>query len=317
MGKAIIINNKKFLPGESGEVSLNDYQLPTRTLIRVPVHVFRSKKTGPVVLFTAGMHGDEINGIEIIRQLFKGEYFKRLKCGSVIAMPVINIVSFLNKSRELPDGRDLNRCFPGSRSGSLGSRLAHDLMTRVLPTVTCGIDFHTGGAKINNYPQVRCVFDDKKSLELAKLTGANYILDAPYRDKTFRKEAASKGKSILVYEAGESGRFNKTAIEEGIHCCLRLLNNLNMLNEKTPENSSVVLNSSKWVRAKIPGLFRTWKKWGAFVEKGDVLGIISDPFGTVEEELISPVDGFLIGINNQPVVNEGDALMHIGVDTLN
>jgi uncharacterized protein len=312
MAKSILINKESIAPGENREVNLNIYRLPTRTVMEIPVHVFRSMNEGPVILISAGMHGDELNGIEILRQLLRGKYFERLKKGSVLAMPIINILSFLNGSRDLPDGRDLNRCFPGSASGSLGSRIAHDLINEIIPQIDFGIDFHTGGAKINNYPQVRCVFDDPKNIDLGKKFGAPFIVHSPYRDKTLRKEAEKLGKPILVYEAGESMRFNKLAIREGINGCLRLMNDCGMLDEKVEPGETKILQETKWVRAVMSGLFRTTKKYGSAVEKGELIGSISDPYGEMEIKLTSPSDGYIIGINNQPVINEGDALIHIG-----
>ena len=311
-GKDIIINGHTIKPGQFMEATLNTYRLPTRTFIEIPVHVFRSKNKGPVLLLSAGMHGDETNGIEIIRRLIRGNYFQHLLCGSVVAIPIINIVSFLNSSRDLPDGRDLNRCFPGSAAGSLGSRMAYDLMKTILPQIDIGVDFHTGGAKINNYPQIRCTFEDKKSLDMAKQFGPPFILNSPYREKTFRHEAAKKKKPILVYEAGESLRFNALAIKEGMNGCLRLMNKLGMLETEIPDAETRTLKGTKWVRAKISGLFITEKKYGGFVEKNEVIGTISDPYGDTEIPLIAPGDGYIIGINNKPVVNEGDAIMHIG-----
>lgn len=293
---------------------MNEYGLPTHTAMDVPVHVFRSGEPGPVLLLMAGLHGDEINGIEIIRKLLRAGHFRNLERGSVIAIPIVNIISFLNGSRELPDGRDLNRCFPGSQSGSLGSRIAYDLMNEILPQVDFGVDFHTGGAKINNYPQVRCVFDDNRNLELAKLFGAPYAVNSPYREKTFRHEAAKKGKSILVYEAGESLRFNKLAINEGMNGCLRLMKGLGMISADVPEQETIMLRSTKWVRASESGLFRTTKKYGSRTERNSIIGTIADPYGRKEEELRAPDDGFIIGINKQPVIHEGDALIHIGVE---
>jgi len=314
MQKAIVINGRSIEPGECAEVKLNNYRLPTRTIIEIPVHVFRSVNKGPTILFMAGMHGDEINGIEIISKLLRGNYLKKLLCGSVIAIPLINIISFLDGSRDLPDGRDLNRCFPGSPSGSLGSRIAYDLMQQVLPQIDFGVDFHTGGAKINNYPQLRCVFDDPKNLELSGFFGSPFILNSPYRDKTFRKEAARNGKQILVYEAGESNRFNNLAINEGVDGCLRMMNNLNMLTEEVSPGKSVVLNHTRWVRSKVSGLFRNYKKYGSVIKRNETLGVITDPYGEMEMELKAPDNGYIIGLNNQPVINEGDALIHIGVE---
>ena len=166
---AISINGQKIEPGENKTVILNSYELHTKSSIQIPVHVIRSKKPGPTILFSAGLHGEETNGIEIIRKLVGREEVQNLKCGTIIAIPVINIVSFLYSTRDLPDGRDLNRCFPGTRGGSLGSRIAYDIIHNILPVIDFGVDFHTGGAKINNYPQMRCAFDEPKSLDLAKL----------------------------------------------------------------------------------------------------------------------------------------------------
>lgn len=314
MLKDIIINGQTIKPGQFLEVTLNTYRLPTRTFIEIPVHVFRSNVKGPTILFIAGMHGDEINGIEILRRILRGGVLQELKAGSVIVIPIINIVSFINGTRDLPDGRDLNRCFPGTRSGSFGSRLAYDLMREVLPQIDFGVDFHTGGAQINNYPQMRCVFDDAKSLELAKKFGTRFILNSPYRDKTFRKEAAKNDTPVLVYEAGESMRFSNLAIEEGIAGCLRLLKNLNMLDIKIQPAETRILKDSKWIRARMAGLFSTHKKYGSRVEKNESIGYIADPYGDTEVLLKAPDAGYIVGVNNQPVINEGDALIHIGVE---
>jgi hypothetical protein len=314
MPKQIIINRQIINPGETKEVNMNVYRLPTRTIMEIPVHVYRSLIDGPVLLLCAGMHGDETNGIEIIRQLLRSGHFSRLKKGSILAMPIINIISFLNHSRELPDGKDLNRCFPGSQSGSLGSRIAYDIMKDIVPQIDLGVDFHTGGAKINNYPQVRCVFKDNRNLELAKMFGAPFILNSGYREKSFRHEASRLGKPVLVYEAGESMRFNEKAITEGVNGCLRLMRNLGMLDVELEDTEIRVLNDTTWVRADASGLFRTTKKYGSFIRKNEIIGSISDPYGEMEVSLAAPATGYIIGINNQPVINEGDALIHIGME---
>ncbi len=314
MPGSITINDQKIALGENKEVILNTYRLPTRTIMEIPVHVFRAKEEGPVVLLSAGLHGDEINGIEIVRTLLRDNHFGKLRKGSVLAMPIINIISFLSGTRDLPDGKDLNRCFPGTTSGSLGSRIAYDLMQGVLPQIDLGVDFHTGGAKINNFPQLRCSFENERSLELGKMFGAPFIINSGYREKSMRAEAEKMGKPILVYEAGESMRFNSLAINEGVNGCLRLLKALDMIDVDVENVDTRLLKDSKWIRAGMSGLFRTRKKYGAFVKKDEVVGWISDPFGEIEKELRSPANGYIVGINNQPVVNEGDALIHIGTE---
>lgn len=315
MSKEIVINGTTIAPGESKQVIFSQCELPSQSIIETPAYVFRSVNDGPTVLLSAGMHGEETNGIETIRQLIKREDVQKPLCGTIIAIPVFNIVSFLFNQRDLPDGRDLNRCFPGTKTGSLGSRIAHDILHNILSVIDFGVDFHTGGAKINNYPQIRCVFDTPKNIELAKLFAPPFIINAPYREGSFRMEASKLGKSILVFEAGESLRFNNTAITEGINGCLRLLKNLGMISIELPQAHTIVIRKDKWMRAQEAGLFRTHKKFGAFFEKDEVIGTINDPYNKNEIRLIAPDDGFIIGINNQPVVHVGDALLHIGMES--
>lgn len=312
--KSILINGTDIKPGTSVTLNLNLYQLPTKTVIEIPVYVFRSVNPGPVLLILAGMHGDEINGIEIVRRLITRQDVREPLCGSIIAIPVINIISFLSGSRELPDGRDLNRCFPGNKNGSLGSRIAYDLMNEIIPQIDFGIDFHTGGSKINNYPQLRCVFSNKVNLDLGKKFSPTLIINAPFRDNTLRKEAAKRGKSILVFEGGESSRFDYLSINEGMNGCLRLMKHFKMNNLDIPKNPTVLLDKSTWVRARASGLFHTSKTNGAHIIKGEIIGMICDPYGEHQENLVAPTDGYIIGMNNQPVVNQGDALIHIGVE---
>lgn len=313
MGKPFCIQGKSIAPGSYEQVVLNSYKLPTHTVIEIPVFIFNGKKPGPTILFLAGMHGDEINGIEIVRQLIKRADVHNLKKGCVVAIPVINIISFLAGSRDLPDGRDLNRCFPGSASGSLGSRIAHDLLDTIIPQIDFGIDFHTGGAKITNYPQIRCVFDDKKNLELAKIFAPPLVINSPFRDNTLRKEAANRGKQILVFEGGESHRFDQPSIKEGLNGCIRTLNHFKMIDADVPNHKPVFLSKTSWFRARSSGLFHTTKLYGDFVEKGESIGKICDPYGEVEQYIFAQHTGYIVGVNNKPVVNQGDALIHIGI----
>lgn len=309
-----IINNQVIKQGENKQIILNSYELHTKSKVEIPVFVFRSKEKGPTILLSAGMHGEETNGIEIIRKIITRDELKYLKCGSIIAIPVINSVSFLFGSRDLPDGRDLNRCFPGNKNGSLGSRIAYDLMKYIVPLIDFGVDFHTGGAKINNSPQIRCVFEFPENLDLAEKFSAPLIIDSKYRDGTFRKEASKKNKQILVYEGGESLRFDYQAINEGINGCLRLMKSFNMIDADVPRNHTVKIINDTWIRAHSSGLFHMNRINGSYVAKGDLLGVICNPFGEIEHQILSTADGYIIGINNQPVVNQGDALIHIGME---
>ncbi|MEQ9405981.1 MAG: succinylglutamate desuccinylase/aspartoacylase family protein [Cyclobacteriaceae bacterium] len=308
----IVIAGQSVNPGEEKHILTTISTLPTRTPIEIPVIVRRSKKPGPVLLLMGGMHGDEINGVEIVRRIIINKYH-HTEIGSTICIPIINIYGFINFSRQVPDGKDINRSFPGSRSGSLASQIAYHFRSEILPQIDLGLDFHTGGARINNFPQLRGQMDTDNNLELAQAFGTKYIIHSPYREKSLRKEASKQGKSILVYEAGESLRLRKNAIDEGVNGALRVMKYLGMRSE-APEGkyASIRIESSAWVRAKAAGLYFSFMRPGESVEKGKKIGIIAGPFGEFEKIIKSPYTGHIIAVNNNPVVNRGDALMHIG-----
>jgi hypothetical protein len=312
--KKIFIAGQEIQPGESRELNINIARLPSHTIIETPIYVSRAVEDGPVLALTAGMHGDEINGMEIVRRILDSGLHKP-KRGVTVCMPVVNLYGFLNYSREVPDGKDINRSFPGNKTGSLASRVAYNLMREVVPYIDYGIDFHTGGAMRTNYPQVRSVLKDKTNMKLAQAFGAPFTIDAPFRPNSLRKEAAKKGKHIIVYEGGESLRFDQQAIEYGIAGTLRLMKMLRMIDtapEPTEENR--VIWSTSWVRAKHAGLFQPTVQCGQFVHKGDWIGTITDPFGEFKQNIHAVNAGYVIGLNNIPVINAGDALMLIGFD---
>src|SRR5690606_39732405 len=223
----------------------------------------------------------------------------------------------LNYSREVPDGKDINRSFPGSRNGSLASRVAYNLMHQVIPYIDVGVDFHTGGAMRTNYPQIRAVLSDSKNMELAAAFNAPFTIDSVFRPNSLRKEAAKRGKNIIVYEGGESLRFDQHAIEEGIAGTLRLMKHLNMIDwAPDPVEENKMIWSTTWIRSRTAGLFQSNVKCGQLVQKGEWVGTITDPFGEFKEQVIAPQSGYVVGLNNIPVINTGDALMHIGLDNV-
>lgn len=303
-------------PGEFKEIDINIARLPSHTVIDTPIYVSRGLEDGPVLALTAGMHGDEINGMEIVRRLLDSG-LNQPKRGVTVCMPIVNVYGFLNYSRDVPDGKDVNRSFPGHKGGSLASRVAYHLTHDIIPFIDAGIDFHTGGAMRTNYPQVRAVLRDEKNLELAQAFQAPFTLDAPFRPNSLRKEAAKKDKHIIVYEGGESLRFDQHAIEEGVSGTLRVMKHLNMIDwapEVKEENK--VIWSTAWIRAKHAGLFQPSVRCGQLVHKGEWVGTITDPFGEFKEQVIAAETGYVIGLNNIPVINAGDALMHLGMDNL-
>lgn len=314
--KKVVIAGHEIEPGEFKEIDINIARLPSHTQIDTPIYVSRSEADGPVLALTAGMHGDEINGMEIVRRILE-EGLHKVKRGTIVCMPITNVYGFLNFSRDVPDGKDVNRSFPGSKNGSLASRVAYNLTHQIIPFIDYGIDFHTGGAMRTNYPQVRAMLNDAKNQELAEAFCAPFTIDSPFRPNSLRKEASKKGKNFIVYEAGESLRFDQYGIEEGIAGTLRLMKHLKMIDDAPqPQEENRIIWSSSWVRAKHAGLFQPAIQCGQLVHKGNHVGTITDPFGEFKEKVKAPETGYVIGLNNSPVVNAGDALMHLGMDNV-
>jgi uncharacterized protein len=314
--KEIVINGIRIRPGQSLNIEIAIARLPTHTLIDLPVFIKRAKEEGPVVLISGGIHGDEINGIVSVRRLLEEEVINPKK-GTIIFIPLVNIYGFLSNSRTFPDGRDLNRSFPGSKKGSLASQIAFILSNEIIPLIDYGIDFHTGGRMLSNFPQIRVDYKDKKGVELARAFGTHFILNSPHIEKSFRKEAYKKRKHILVYEGGESMRLDEYAMEEAILGTKRLLIYLGMIEGDIEPRNTIMVKESSWVRAKVSGIFNSSVRLGDEVKKGQILAKISDPYGKLKVPIKAIHNGFVVGLNNNPVVNAGDALVHVGrVDEL-
>jgi len=314
--REIKIAGQQIRPGEFKEIDINIARLPSHTVIDTPIYVSRGYEDGPVLALMAGMHGDEINGMEIVRRVLDSGLHQP-KRGVTVCMPIVNVYGFLNYSRDVPDGKDINRSFPGTKNGSLASRVAYHLMHEVIPFIDVGIDFHTGGAMRANYPQIRAVLANERNVELAHAFHAPFTIDAPFRPNSLRKESARKGKNIIVYEGGESLRFDQHAIEEGLAGTLRLMKHLKMIDGcPDPAEENKMIWSTTWIRSKNAGLFQSNVKCGQLVHKDEWVGTITDPFGEFKEQIRAHETGYVIGLNNIPVINAGDALMHIGLENV-
>ncbi len=312
-GKEFVVNGKKIKPGTQEQVQFSVARLPSGTVINLKVQIFRSSNPGPTMLVMAGVHGDEINGVEIVREAIEEKYFNNLKAGAAIVIPLLNVYGFINYSRDASEGKDVNRSFPGSMSGSLASRVAATLTKKILPLVDFGIDFHTGGSSRYNYPQIRYSAGDTKAAELANDFGAPYIIEKPNIAKTLRKSASSMGIPILVYEGGESLRFDGFSIQKGKEGLRRLLISQGMIDGEIKSVEGLkFFNKTSWVRADRAGLFKWTQSSGSKVTAGELIGTISDPYGEFTIKIYAKYTGYLIGHNNAPVVNQGDALFHIG-----
>ncbi len=311
---ALEILGETILPGESKTLYMEIAKLHTTTKLKIPIIIERSKVKGPVVLFTAGIHGDEINGVEIVRQLIT-QKINIPKIGTIICIPVINIFGFVNKSREFPDGRDLNRVFPGTKAGSLASRFAYHMTTEILPLADYCIDFHAGGASRFNAAQIRIVPNNPELQSLAEIFNAPFTLFSKNIPGSFRNTATRHGVKMLLFEGGKSLDINSSIAIKGVNGSKRLLESLQMLSPKhnsaAEDQPTIFIEKSGWVRAKCSGLFHDYEMMGKFVKKGVVLGRITDPFGKFEKKVKAPNDGYIINANHSPIVYQGDAIYHI------
>lgn len=314
--KEISILGTAILPGESKTLNMEIARLHTMSKLKVPIIIERAKKDGPVVLFTAALHGDEINGTEIVRQIIVRKINKP-KRGTIICIPVINIFGFVKKSREFPDGRDLNRVFPGSPRGSLAARFAWHLMKEIVPNVDYCVDFHAGGASRFNAPQIRIVSNNPELKELSDVFNAPFTLYSKNISGSFRNACGKVGVKMLLYEGGKSLDLNYDTTQEAVRGSKRLLEHLNMLNPdkkvKEAPRPTVYIERSTWIRATFSGLLQNYTPVGKLVEKGEAIALITDPFGKFEHTLKSPHTGYIINSNDAPIVYQGDAVFHVSV----
>jgi len=309
---AFEIGSTAIQPGTRQTVNLHMSLLSDHTPMDMPIHVIHGKRDGPRMFISAAIHGDELNGVEIIRRILKTPRVNKLR-GTLIAVPIVNVFGFLAHSRYLPDRRDLNRSFPGSEKGSLTSQLAYLFMKEVVLRCTHGIDLHTGAIHRSNLPQIRADLTDPMMEQLAKTFSAPLVLHSNLRDGSLRRAATDKQIPTMLYEAGEALRFDELAIRLGVRGIIRVMQTLGMFGKLAPfkKNNSVVSQSSYWVRAPTGGIFQSLLHLGAKIKKGEVVGMITDPMGSSEMLVEAEEPGILIGRTSLPVVNQGDALFHI------
>lgn len=313
MGRAVEINSVKVTPGQRRLIELSIPDLYTHTSLNIPVQVINGRQDGPRLLVCAAIHGDEINGVEIIRRLLNLKVLSRIR-GALIAVPVVNVYGFINQSRYLPDRRDLNRSFPGSEGGSLAARLAYTFLNEVVARCTHGIDLHTGAIHRENLPQIRAYLDSEETRRMAQAFTTPVVLHSNLVDGSMRQALYKMNIPIIVYEAGEALRFNEVSIRAGVKGVVSVMRSLGMLPPKKPSRNEfepLVARNSSWVRAPQSGILRMVTPLGAQVSKGQALGVIADPFGEREEAIEAPVSGLVVGRVNIPLANEGEALFHI------
>ncbi len=318
------LSNKKFTidgveikRGERKRINIDMGSIYDFTDVKMPVEVIRGKKDGPVLFVSSTIHGDEINGIEIVRRLLASKELKNI-CGALIAIPIVNIFGFNDRSRYLPDRRDLNRCFPGIKTGSLASQLAHKFMSEIVLKSDFGIDLHTGSFHRSNHPQIRANIFDQRTLHLAKVFGAPAVVNANLRDGSLRAAVALSNIPMILYESGESLRFDENNIKIGLQGILNVMREIGMISRSSSLKEShkkvFIARSSSWVRAANSGIFSRSVDLGKMVKKGEVLGEISNPFGDNKILVKASEEGMIIGASMLPLANKGDALVHIACE---
>lgn len=287
------------------------------TQVYLSLVVVHGRQDGPTMLVTACIHGDEINGTEIIRRLLKTRTISRLK-GTLIAVPIVNVPGFLNRSRYLPDRRDLNRLFPGSEKGSFGARLAKVVSSELLPRCDLVMDLHTGAVNRPNLPQIRVTDADEKSLEYAKIFNAPVTVQAPLRENSFRSLCHDLNKQVLLFESGEALRLDAPSIRYGVQGITSVMRHLGMIkkrpvSERRKKTDTIICKKTYWERSPVGGLFTPLIALGRTVSEGEVLGFVADPFGGLETPVTAARQGIVIGRTNEGTADEGDALFHIAL----
>ena len=311
--KTVSIDGIEIKPGERSTVDLPVADLYTHTSLSMPVQVVNGRYEGPTLFVAAAIHGDELNGVEVIRRLLTKTALNRLR-GCLIAVPVVNVHGFLDQSRYLPDRRDLNRSFPGSAKGSVAARLAHTFAQEIVSQADFGIDLHTGAIHRSNLPQIRANLEDERTLDMAEAFNVPVLINAPVRDGSLRGYAAEEGVPTLLYEAGEALRFDEMGIKAGVRGVtnvMRMLGMLPSLKRQAKRIEPFVASSTTWVRAPGSGVVRFKARLGQRLSSGDDLAVVGDPFGEAEYVVKSPFSGLVIGRANLPLAHEGDALIHI------
>lgn len=298
--------------GTRATIDLPMAKLYTHSEVSLPVHVLHGKQRGPTLFVSAGIHGDEINGLAIIRRLLQSKTLGKLK-GTLLAVPIVNPFGFIQRSRYLPDRRDLNRSFPGSAKGSLAGRIAHIFMEEIVCRSDYGIDLHTGSNFRTNIPQIRTDTSNHDNLELAKVFGAPMIIHSETRDGSLREAVSDKGVPVLLYEAGEALYFNEAAIRTGARGIIKVMRSIGMLPrlKVSSRQEPIISQKTSWIRASNSGVFDKKVKLGDLIQKGEPLGSINDPLGDDGESIPAPFTGVVIGLLTLPLVHEGDALVNL------
>ncbi len=281
--------------------------------ITLPIRVIRGKKDGPRVFVTAAIHGDELNGVGVIHSLMY-EDPPAISRGTLVLVPVVNVLGFENQQRYMPDRRDLNRSFPGSKTGSMTSRVAATVFEQIVRKCEWGVDLHTAAWGRTNYPNVRADFSNPRVRRLARAFGCELMLNTRGPEKSFRREAVKAGCAVIAVEAGEPFKIEPGVLEVCRRGVLNTLAILEMLDqEPTRPAYQTKIDKSLWVRAEVGGILRFHIAPGDTVERGQAIATNASAFGEAQNVLYCPVDGVVLGMTTLPAVKPGEPVCHIAV----
>jgi len=314
--KSLTFAGEVINPGTKKTILISAPNINVQVKLKIPVHVFHGKSAGPKLFIVSALHGDELNSIEILRRIHDSIHVNKLS-GTLIMVPVVNIYGVIIQSRYLPDGRDLNRAFPGKGTGTLASRLAYGITENLISQCDYGIDLHTGGLGRVNMPQLRVNLATRGTKELARAFDVPVIIDSKVRDGSLREAASELGVPLLVYEGGEALRLNEICIRAGVRGIKNVMHFIRMYppykTSAMNKSRSVITKTSRWVRSPVSGLVQPVKDAiSRSVKKGDLLAYVHDPFLiNPSKKVIAPFDGVVIGVALKAMASEGDPLFHI------
>jgi predicted deacylase len=278
--------------------------------------VIRGVEPGPVLCLTGGVHGDELNGVEIVRSVLKRADPEKMG-GVLVGVPIVNPFGFVNQSRYLPDRRDLNRYFPGRAEGSMASRVAWELWSRVIVHCTHLIDLHTGSQNRTNLPQIRGDLGVPSVMEIARSFDAPVVIHNPGLGGTLRSSASRTGITAVLYEAGETLRFQSEEVARGVLGVRNVMRALGMHRGRRANlGEQHIYAQTRWLRADRGGILELTVKLGDTIRQGEVIGVISDPLRRTQADFVSVRQGRVIGLSLLPMVVPGMAVVHVGLSGL-
>ncbi len=309
-------------PGDRGQTEIDLGDDPMGNPMNIPLHILRGSEPGPTLAVTAAIHGNEMNGTGIIHQLVYGsdhqagtadDYIDPAAMnGTLILVPVVNVEGMLLQDRNAPDGRDLNRLFPGKRDGNQSQRLAHTLFTQVVRRADYLVDLHTAPLTRMNVPHVRANLDNTECKRLARAFGTEVVLHSDGPLGSIRRTATDAGVAAILLESGTSHRFEPDSLECGVRGILNVMAKLGMLQAKIVKPRwRILVRRFRWIRAPEGGLLHTLIEGGASVKKGETIAHITDPFGSSVESVTSPVTGYVVGLATTPLVRPGDPIANV------